>query len=366
MNWFNTYSSNTLAGSGNQSCFLTGDDVVHKGRVYYKIFAGGRYRYSLLFSNILDSTYADGEKSCCNMICDEWQLIKATVGVCKECDAHTATTPEEIQVLTFQGKENKDVMPGEFFVSDSIEISAEKNEYLCVEITFRGTMIPSHEQSILPAFVWDGEHWEPSCNLPFPGMIGCDRSVHGKIGFMGDSITQGIGTPNNAYSHWCALVAESMGDQYAYWNLGLGFGRAQDAASDGAWLFKAKHMDWVVLGYGTNDIGKQRDEEAIKKDLLSIVLKLKGAGTKVLLQTLPPFSWKDENLKKWININHYIRNTLSAYVDAVFDIAPLLTDDPQEQGKAKYGGHPNEAGCRIWAEALIPVLRNCLKESEGK
>ena len=352
MNWFNLYSSNTLAGSGNQSVFFTGDDMTHRGRIYYKIFAGGRYQYSLLFSNITDSTYAAGDVSCCNMICSEWQLIKATIGVCKECTADKATEPDEIQTLTFGENERKTVMPGEFFVSDAIVIDAQKGEFLCIDITFKGTKIPSHEQSILPAFVWENGQWVPSRNLPFPGMIGCNRKVRGKIGFFGDSITQGIGTPNNAYTHWCALAAEALGEEYSYWNLGLGFGRVQDAASDGAWLYKAKHMDWIVLCFGTNDIGQLRDEESIRKDLLTIILKLKECGVKVLLQTLPPFNWQGENLKKWNNI----KNTLSGYVDAIFDVAPLLTEDSEEEGKAKYGGHPNEEGCRFWAEALIPAF----------
>ena len=123
-----------------------------------------------------------------------------------------------------------------------------------------------------------------------------------------------------------------------------------------------KQMDYIVVCYGTNDIARQREEEAIKKDLLSIVLKLKKAGIKVLLQTLPQFNWNGENLKKWININHYIKNILVQYVDIVFDVAPLLTEGTEWSGVAKYNGHPNEEGCRIWANALTPVLRDFLEE----
>ena len=46
MNWFEKYSSNTLGGSGNQTFFLTDDKKAQKGRVYYKVFAGGKYQYS--------------------------------------------------------------------------------------------------------------------------------------------------------------------------------------------------------------------------------------------------------------------------------------------------------------------------------
>ncbi len=58
----------------------------------------------------------------------------------------------------------------------------------------------------------------------------------------------------NSYEHWNAVVAENLGSQYGFWNLGLGYGRAADAATDGAWFFKAKQNDIVVVCYGVNDI----------------------------------------------------------------------------------------------------------------
>ena len=42
MKWFQEYVSNTLAGSGNQVIYFTKDDEIHRGRVYYKVFKGGR------------------------------------------------------------------------------------------------------------------------------------------------------------------------------------------------------------------------------------------------------------------------------------------------------------------------------------
>lgn len=252
-------------------------------------------------------------------------------------------------------------MPGEFFTSDPVKIVAQKGEYLCLEIAFRGSMIPYHEESILPVFEWKDGKWIPSKRVPFPGMIGCDRMVKKKIGFMGDSITQGIGTPVNAYTHWNALTAAAVGEEYSYWNLGLGYGRAQDAASDSAWLYKAKHLDVVVVCYGTNDIGQGRTTEQMKADLHTIVSKLKAAGVKVIIQTLPPFDRKGELLEKWRDINCYIRNTLSAYADGMFDVVPYLLDGPEEEGKAGYGAHPDENGCLAWANALIPYLQEFVK-----
>ena len=47
MDFFKQYTSNTLAGSSNQSYFLS-DNTLQIGRVFYKVFAGGRYNYSFL------------------------------------------------------------------------------------------------------------------------------------------------------------------------------------------------------------------------------------------------------------------------------------------------------------------------------
>ena len=65
------------------------------------------------------------------------------------------------------------------------------------------------------------------------------------IAFLGDSITQGVGTPDNAYTHWNALISKEIGEEYSYWNLGIGYARASDASTDGAWLNKAKNNDIV-------------------------------------------------------------------------------------------------------------------------
>ena len=361
MKWFETYTSNTIAGSGNQHYFLTGDQEIHRGRVYYKIFAGGTYNYSLLFSNIIDSTFSDGSVSHSNLICDEWEILEVSLGICKTSSLTAAVEPEKTVTMTFNGSAGKTVMPGEFFTSDAVEISAEKGDFLCMDISFRGTMIPYHEETMLPTFELQNGEWIPCKHVPFAGMIGCDRKVEKRVGFFGDSITQGLGTPYNKYTHWNALAADAIGEKYSYWNLGLGYGRAQDAASDGAWMFKAKQLDAAVVCFGTNDIGHDRELEQIKKDLLEIVLKLKAAGVKVLLQTLPPFDRKEGKQEKWLKVNEYVRKELAPQADAFFDVVPLLLDGPESEGKSKFNGHPNEMGSAIWAEKLIPVLKEFLE-----
>ena len=127
-------------------------------------------------------------------------------------------------------------MPGEFFSSDPVMSEFEKDEYICLEITFSGKMIPYHEETLLPVFVKDEEKWKYSKFMPFAGMIGCDRNVKIKIAYMGDSITQGIGTKSNSYLHWNAIFSEKFGNDYSYWNLGIRYGKEKDDATEGTWL----------------------------------------------------------------------------------------------------------------------------------
>ncbi len=364
MEFFQKYASNTYAGSANQLFFGT-DGKINVGRVFYKISVGGTYNYSILFSNTIDSTYSDGSVSQKNVICKSWTLHSARVGKCKNIEMKkeisSLVMDEDIKVvdfkeLTFDGEKSKVVTEGELFSCDEFEYSFEKDEYLCLEVAYSGDMIPYHEESLLPAYVKGVKGWKYSKKTPFASMIGCDRKVAKKVAYLGDSITQGIGVPSNSYNFWNARVSESWGDKNAYWNLGIGFGRANDASSDGAWLYKAKQNDIVVVCFGVNDICQGMPKGQIKSDLLNIVEKLNEANCKVILQTIPPFDYDEERKARWLEINEYIKTTLSKKVEFVFDVVPYLSKSEDEPQIAKFGGHPNEQGSEVWAKALFKAI----------
>ncbi len=361
MTFFDKYTSNTLAGSGNQSFFETGDkDIVIKCRTLYKVFCGGEYNYSFLLSNTVDSTFADGSFSQKNKALERWTIHGMRVGITDLCDERSLKEPNEFFTLSFGGKTKREVGNGELLNTDAIRLSPNKGEYLCVEIEFSGLKIPCHPESIVPSFVFKDGAWTPSRLHPFVSMVGCDREVKGRIAFWGDSITQGIGTENNSYAHWNALVADYLGTDYAYWNLGLGYGRADDAASDGIWMHKALQNDIIVVCYGVNDILRGFSEQDIKKNLNTIVDKLISCGKKVVVQTVPPFDFVGDKLAIWNNVNAYIRTELSQKAEFVFDCAPLLGKNDAEPNVAKFGGHPNAEGCKLWASALSKKLKKYL------
>lgn len=353
--FFRDFHSNTLAASGNQSWFETeGAAVV--GRVFYRVFAGGEYRYSLLFSDAMDSTFSDGQRSYVNQALGDWEILSARVGVTARAETEGFDEPSEWRTLTFDGAPRKSVAPGESFATDPVVLRAEKDAYLCMETTVRGARVPCHPETLLPSFVKTKDGWTRSANTLFAGMVGCDRPVKLRVAYLGDSITQGSGTRNNAYEHWNAVLSEALGRRYAFWNLGLGCARASDAATGGGWLRKVRENDLAVVCMGVNDLMQLHSAEAIMRSLQTIVRRLREAGVRVLLQTIPPFNYPEGLRERWLTVNDWIRSTLAGEADALFDVVSVLSESPERPYMARYGGHPDGTGCAAWAAALKPAL----------
>jgi hypothetical protein len=127
--------------------------------------------------------------------------------------------------------------PPNLFFTDKIPLNAKKDDLFCYEITLRGARYPYHEEAVLPVYIKqpDGS-FKPDKRIPLPLMIGSDRKISSRVGFLGDSITQGCGTEVGSYTHWAAKIAEGLDKSISVWNLGIGYARAYDAASNGGWL----------------------------------------------------------------------------------------------------------------------------------
>lgn len=358
MDFFDRYTSNTLAGSSNQTFIISEDkDIIRTSRVYFKIFCSGEYNYSFLFSNITDSTF--NTETHCNYICDSWKICSLKAGVCNECYIDEVTQPYIMKNVTFDSRTEKEVMPGEMFASDEIKLCFNEGEYLCLEISWQGRIVPCQKETLIPVFTLKNGQWIKTNEIPAVNMIGCDRKVKSRIAFLGDSITQGLGTRENFYEHWNVLLSESLGRDNAYWNLGIGFARASDAASDGNWLFKAKQNDVVIVCLGVNDIKSGRNADEIADDIYKTVSMLKESGIRVILQTVPPFDYNAKQTVIWEKVNYLIKNIFSNYVEMVFDNVNVLRRSEKERNQSKFGGHPNSNGCRKWADELyLKIIRD--------
>ena len=375
MKYLKEFSSVTYVATSNQF-YAKSDGVPHTGRVFYKLYAGGDHRYSFLFSSVTDGTVGIGDESRCNMIFDEWDILSMRLCIVEDCPVGEATekvtmsddgTAEiklgEFYDLTFDGKKSKTVAPGEFFSTDPIRLSPKDGDFFCLEITFKGEHIPTHFETRAATFVLQNGEWVRSTDMPLAGMVGSDRPVKHRIAYFGDSITAGVGTDLNAYEHWNALVSEGLGKENAYWNLGIGYGTAKDAASNGAWMFKAKQNDFVVLCFGVNDLFVC--PENVVENLREAVRLLLDAGIKVFIQTLPPFDQDDEWRNRWLRANERIRKEIVPLTVGYFEPYKAIAKSEDEPCTTVYGAHPNGEGCKKWAEMLLPVLREALKKTYG-
>ena len=360
MDYFSAFTSCTAAGSGSQNWFAPDDPNGRIAcRVYYRL-SRDVHTCALLYSNLIDSTFADGAHSRSGFVPGPWRIHALRAGVVSACGLDEAAEPAAFAQVTFSGCETRDVNPGEIFSTDPFNLSGRKGEYLCVETVFSGARVPCHTESLLPAFRLSGGVWEHSTDIPFPSMVGAARGEEFRLGFWGDSITQGIGTPPNSYAHVTALVQEALGAKCAVWNLGLGYGRAHDAALDGGWAYKARQNDAVCVCFGVNDILHDGRSDQLMADLEHIVRGLKEGGVKVVIQTVPPFDYNPEQAERWARVNGFIRNDLARAADAVFDTVPVLSKGPDMPHMARYGAHPDEEGNAAWARALLPLIEQML------
>ncbi len=359
--YFKKFSSNSIGAGANQNFFEMCEGEVRTGLVFYRICSGGEYNYSLLFSDKIDSTFAGGERSRANLVLGGFSIQRLRIG-----RSRTAPVGEEevkgfdrsefdlesLTDITFSGKAYHELSAGETVYTDPVRLYFDEGDYMAIEITYSGKRIPCHTETVLPVYNKTERGYEYSVNMPQPLMIGCDRAVRGRICYLGDSITQGIGAGLNTYLHWTARLSNMMGNELSHYNLGIGYARAADAASLGDWLLRACSCDTVFVCLGTNDIGTGLSEKAVISSLKAIICKLKSSNCRIILQTLPPFNREGEREATWENINRIIKSELRDEVLSVFDVVPLLSESEEKPGRARYGGHPNAEGCRIWAEAL--------------
>ena len=150
-----------------------------------------------------------------------------------------------------------------------------------------------------------------------------------------------------------AKIAEGLPENCSVWDLGIGYARAYDAATDAGWLQRAKMCDTVHVCFGVNDILRGRTAEQVLEDLHTIVGKLKKANCRVILLTLPPFDLEGEQRMRWQKVNHTIRTSLRTEADGLFDIAAVLGQPAPKEHLCIYGGHPDAEGCQAVAEAYL-------------
>lgn len=352
---FTTYVSNTVVSTGNNFYIEKAENITY--RAYLPVEQYGELEYKFFFTNMVDSTYAKGKDAFVGKDGGAYTVSNAVIadGGTSTEDKITNRTP-----VTFGGKETKEVTADESYWSDPVTMNIPEGHYMVWEWTVSGEGIPCNKMSSLTstASSADGETFEFCDEIPLPQIIGAKRDVKHTVAAIGDSITQGCQTEQMKYEFWASKISTQLGSDVAFFNCGLGWARASDAASNENWLSRVSQYDTVIVAFGTNDIvsgkygGKKSSAEEIDEYLDAIVSYLTENGCDVILFNAPPQNFKKTNEGIRTALNEKIPAIAEKYGAKFFDFSALLSTE-DEPGKAVYGGHPNGEGGTVVADAFV-------------
>lgn len=352
---FTTYVSNTVVSTGNNFYIEKAENITY--RAYLPVEQYGELEYKFFFTNMVDSTYAKGKNAFVGKDGGAYTVSNAVIadGGTSTEDEITNRTP-----VTFGGKETKEVAADESYWSDPVTMNIPEGHYMVWEWTVSGEGIPCNKMASLTstASSADGETFQFCDEIPLPQLIGAKRDVKHTVAAIGDSITQGCQTEQMKYEFWASKISTQLGSDVAFFNCGLGWARASDAASNENWLSRVSQYDTVIVAFGTNDIvsgkygGKKSTAEEIEGYLNTIVSYLTEKGCDVILFNAPPQDFKETNEGIRTALNEKIPAIAEKYGAKFFDFSALLSTE-DEPGKAVYGGHPNGEGGTVVADAFV-------------
>ncbi len=365
--------SGTVVGiPGNEFVAVATTPFLTTYRTFVRSRASGPSNWVFWMSNAQDSTFGVGPPNP-NTPGPEWQIEAAFAG--DGGTGHGGVVAGTLVPVTFGGSATKTVQPGERFGSDPIALDLPDGDDLvftwAVSAQATGPTMPATSAPFLTTYFATGKNLAAQeSNAGFsasydllvaPQLFATDRPITKRLCFLGDSVTQGIGSTRDSYGYWVAKIADGLGPDVGVWNLGSGWARAADAASDGVWLWKAKQCDEVAIILGVNDIlNSQRSSDQILADLTTILgaLKAHNPAVKTILFTVPTFNFALTPYTTWKTVNDTIRAAPLPGADRVFDIAGVESQAAPNDGKLKMGytsgdGHPNDVGSAAIADAFL-------------
>ncbi|MBQ8369200.1 MAG: SGNH/GDSL hydrolase family protein [Clostridia bacterium] len=360
---FRKYVSNTSCGTGTNYILEFKENRRFTARAYFKCAVTGRLNHRFFYMNQVNSTYSDGSVAYRNKPGGNWKILRAVIADGGEIGPLNVEAGELVNPtpVTFDGRAEKTVAPCEKFWSDEVTFDLPENHYLVWEWEIEGNGIPCTPDSQVPTFMDYGPGMKFDYFCPMPALIGIERPetlpAKKRVAFLGDSITQGCQTTLNAYAMWVGKIAAMLAPDYPVWNIGLGFARGSDAATDDCWLWKAKQMDVVVLTCGVNDVlsgeyqaGRPSTAGEIIGWLEKTVRALKEAGVDVIISKIPPYEMNQRSYEEWRAANLAIPAVAALYGCKVYDIESSLDASAVLESRYLYNAHPDDNGGTAAAE----------------
>ncbi|BCJ38638.1 SGNH hydrolase [Actinocatenispora thailandica] len=293
-----------------------------------------------------------------------------------------AVDPASLRPVTFGGEPDSMLVAGAEVLSDPIELPVRAGGDLVVSaylpgptgpVAFHRNIHATSYVSVAGAHTGDGATAYPTTTssvflLTAVEVTGAARG----LAILGDSITEGVGTPNDANLRWPDQLAARM-PGVAVANLGISgnrvlldddrFGPSAQRRFDRD-VAGLSGVDTVLVFIGINDIQQppqQSDPAAILAGHRQLALRARARGLRVVGATITPFEgWlrytpAREAVRRAVNAELRRGRIFDALVD--FDAAVRDPDRPtrlRPDYASPDGLHPNAAGAGALA-AAVPV-----------
>ena len=294
------------------------------------------------------------------------------------------------------GNSYKTVIPaGKQIVSDALKFNLKNLERVAITINYTSApeMPTVHMGSRTTSYIMKGvtnahssfreafqeNHWYNISGIDVYTM----SNNMGAIAIMGNSITDGKCSTDNAQNRWPDVMSEMLQLKHkitnqGVLNLGIGNNRVTVPGGFGALAKERFERDIlmqsgvkkVIIFEGINDIGaaKSGNSETVARQLIEsiqgMVRKAKARKMKVYLGTITPFKgagyYSHFHEAARLYVNDWIRSQ-AKNVDGILDFAKLLQDPNDDRRmKQEYASndwlHPNPAGYKamgIYAADII-------------
>ena len=309
-----------------------------------------------------------------------------------------AIDAKSAKYLKFDNKYKTVIPAGKAIVSDALPFDLKPLERVSITINYTSApAIPTvHMGSRTTSYIMKGvtnahsnfetafreNHWYNISGIDVYSM----RTDLGSIAIIGNSITDGKCSTDNAQNRWPDVMSEMLQLKYKTTNQGvlnLGIGNNRVVVPGGFGTLAKDRFDRDVLGQygvkkvvvfeGVNDIGaaKSGSSETVTRQLIesyqTMIKKAKARKLKVYLATITPFKgagyYTPFHEAARQTVNEWIRNLAkSKEIDGILDFAKLLQDPADDRCmKKEYASsdwlHPNPMGYKAMGAYAAEIVK---------
>ena len=309
-----------------------------------------------------------------------------------------AIDPKSAKYLKFSNQYKVTIPAGKSITSDALPYNLKPLQRLAITINYTSapTVPTVHMGSRTTSYIMKGvtnahsnfekafreNHWYNISGIDVYTM----RTDLSSIAIIGNSITDGKCSTDNAQNRWPDVMSEMLQLKYKITNQGvlnLGIGNNRVVVPGGFGVLAKERFDKDVLAQagvkkviifeGINDIGAAKNgySETVARQLIesyqAMIKKAKARRLKVYLGTITPFKgagyYSPFHEAARQTVNEWIRNQAkNKEVDGILDFAKLLQDPEDDRRmKKEYVSndwlHPNPTGYKAMGTYAAEIIK---------